>query len=670
MGLQTVVRVNQVTEWWSPMSSAVVSSPVPRHAPSPLSRLWDRQLEHYPPNRARYSSLAIVVLTTVVLYYQLYLAGAVATQIISGFGMSFVYYVNISVVGYIFGAAASVAAGLADRYGRANIVTVGLLITGLLCLFGIPAAGTKLEFAVVFIAIGFVEGIILVATPALVRDFSPQLGRASAMGFWTLGPVLGSLVVSVVVTNTVDRLGSWQDQYVICGIVGLVVFVIALLGLRELSPGLRDQLMVSERDRVLVEARAKGLDTEAITAHGFRQVFKLDVVGSAFAISVFLIIYYVAVGFFPIYFETVFGFSASQANSLGNWLWSFDAAALLIIGWLSDKLRVRKPFMIVGAVGSIIFTLLFASKATQPDTSYTTFVVLLSLLAVFLGVAYAPWMASFTETVERHNPALIASGLAVWGLVIRIVIAVSIFFVPLVIHSVTPLVEKGPQVSALATKYKPELGTAAKLSPATAQGLAATPTDPTVQATAVSELSGQSVADVVKVITLGAKYTAELTTAATLDPATQTSLLTNPTNQATQATAVGEIAKGLGIDPAAAISKLQALAAVPPADLVFLATSAGPVQAAGAQLTALGAVPAADLAYLQANAAEVQQAAADAPTQWKHYFWIGALGQLLFIPLVFVMAGFWDPRKARRKAEEHEAWLTEELAKLETLEKV
>jgi MFS family permease len=46
--------------------------------------------------------------------------------------------------------------------------------------------------------VGLVEGICLVATPALIRDFSPQVGRGSAMGFWTAGPVLGSLVVAVV----------------------------------------------------------------------------------------------------------------------------------------------------------------------------------------------------------------------------------------------------------------------------------------------------------------------------------------------------------------------------------------------------------------------------------------------------------------------------------------
>jgi hypothetical protein len=33
------------------------------------------------------------------------------------------------------------------------------------------------------------------------------------------------------------------------------------------------------------------------------------------------------------------------------------------------------------------------------------FVVVISFLAAFLAVTYAPWMASFTETVEKHNPA-------------------------------------------------------------------------------------------------------------------------------------------------------------------------------------------------------------------------------------------------------------------------
>jgi MFS family permease len=58
---------------------------------------------------------------------------------------------------------------------------------------------------------------VLVATPALVRDFSPQLGRASAMGFWALGPVLGSLLVTGVSSLTLPINPDWRFQSVTCG---------------------------------------------------------------------------------------------------------------------------------------------------------------------------------------------------------------------------------------------------------------------------------------------------------------------------------------------------------------------------------------------------------------------------------------------------------------------
>ena len=41
---------------------------------------------------------------------------------------------------------------------------------------------------------------------------------------------------------------DWQREFIISGIIGLAVFFVALLFLRELSPKIRDQLMVTERD--------------------------------------------------------------------------------------------------------------------------------------------------------------------------------------------------------------------------------------------------------------------------------------------------------------------------------------------------------------------------------------------------------------------------------------
>ena len=614
----------------------------PARTKSPISRLWDRELTQYPTTGPRMVSLGIVVLTTIVLYYQFYLAGSLAAGtkgqngIIPDLHMSFVYYVNISVVGYFLGAAASFLAGLADRYGRANIVTIGLLVTALLCLIGIPLSHSKLAFAVVFILIGFVEGIILVATPALIRDFSPQLGRASAMGFWTLGPVLGSLVVSIIVSNS-SITTPWRNQYVVCGVVGLVVFAIAAVGLRELTPGLRDQLMVSSRDRALIEARAKGIDVDAELKKPFRQMLKLDIVGSAFAISVFLIIYYIAVGFFPVFFQTIFGYSQAKANALGNWFWAFDAGALLIIGFLSDKIRVRKPFMLVGAIGAIVFTSIFATKATQPETSYSTFVIILVLLSVSLGVAYAPWMASFTETVERRNPALTATGLAVWGLVIRVVIAVSVFFVPYVVNTVTTLVDDGAPVAAAQAAVEAS-------NPGLLPAIQANP-DVVAKIEQIAARDGDVLAKV----------------QANLPLVGQLSQYTNPAQ--IPPALLQQAAAALGPAVLQKLSDPQVKA-----DLTYLQTTA-PQKLGPANFTALtdtsNTTLQANLATLGTpTAAKVAQAAKDSPKQWQTYFWISVGAEVVFIPLIFVMAGFWDPRKAKRKEEEHEAWVDAELAKL------
>jgi MFS transporter, ACS family, D-galactonate transporter len=616
----------------------MTTAPVPASAPSPFERLWNRSLHRYPANSTRYLSLGIVVATTIVLYYQLYLAGGVATAILRDLHMSFTYYVNVSVVGYLLGAAASVVAGLADRYGRANIVTVGLAIVGLLCLVALPNVHSKLGFGVVYVAIGFVEGIILVATPALVRDFSPQLGRASAMGFWTLGPVLGSLVVSAFVSGAGNT--SWQDQYRTSGIIGMIVFVVALVGLRELSPRLRDQLMVSRKDRELIEARAAGLDIAETLKHPFRQMLRADILFSAFAISVFLIIYYLAVGFFPVFFESVFGYSQSKANTLGNYFWAFDAAGLLIVGVISDRLRVRKPFMVVGAVGAIVFTTIFALKATHPQTSYTTFVILLSCIAVSLALAFAPWMASFTETVERRNPALIATGLAVWGLMIRIVIAVSVFFVPKVVTTATTLVEQGPVVKAVLADPTPvgrttigKVATAAAAKPQT-----------------IAQLKAVSTRD------------AALLAALKSHPAVAAALA-KAQAAGTQPTAaqLGQIKAALGAPAFAELVKPQTAK-----DLAFLSETA-PRSLGAANFAAITApTPALSkaLTTLSTTGPSVQKAAADSPKQWRTFFFVGVGGEVVFIPLILLMAGYWSPRRAKRAEEEHDAWLAAEMAKL------
>ena len=485
-----------------------------------MSALLDRQLEHYPESRRRYWYLTIVIAVTVVLYYQLYVQYSVSTAILTHYQMTYTYFVYISVIGNAVGAFGSLAAGLADRWGRANITVYGSLLVGLLVTFFVPEASGKVMFAALVIVVSLVEGMILVTTPALVRDFSPQLGRASAMGFWTMGPVLGSLVVTMVVSHTYTGSTTWQDEIRYAGIAGLVVFVAGLVWLRELSPRLRDQIMVSLKDRVLIEARAKGLDTEALLTGQWRQLMRLDIVGSAFAISLFLLVYYAAVGSFTVYFATAFGYSLQRTAGLLNWYWAADAVALLVVGYISDRLRVRKPFMLVGAVISIVFLALFAMDATKAGTGYYTFAVLVLGIGASGGLVFGPWMASFTETVEKHNPAATATGLAVFGWINRAIVAISVAILPIVVTSVTPLVEHGTQVQVAATQAAPALAII-QAHPQIFAELTKDPNDKTVLAEAVQEVGVAgltTVADAKPQLAILTQYGASVQTASAQNP--------------------------------------------------------------------------------------------------------------------------------------------------------
>ncbi|MFZ2044286.1 MAG: MFS transporter [Trebonia sp.] len=668
-----------------------------------MSWLWRRQLEAYPDTRPRLLYLAITVLATITLYYELYVVGSVSTLVLADLHMSFTFFVVILAVGNLIGAFGSLFAGLADRLGRANLVVGGLLVTGVLTAFVLPATTNRWAFGIASFGVGLVEGICLVATPALIRDFSPQVGRATAMGFWTAGPVAGSLIVAIVGSATIPAVVTdpriWTHQYVICGIAGLVVWLIALVGLRELSPRLRDQLMVTIRDRALIEARAKGLDFEAALRHPFRQLLKADIVVSAFAVSVMLLIYYTAVGFSLIYLTTVFGFSVKDANGLGNWNWGFNVIAVLLIGVISDRFRVRKPFMVVGGIIAAVMTVVYLEQAGH-HPGYYTLAVMLAVLSLGLGIAFTPWMASFTETVEARNPALTATGLAIWGWIQRVVVFASFLIIPAIVSSVTPLVTYGSTVQAYAAQYAPQLAFA-QSHPAVVADAQKVP--PTVLATAAAippTVTATAAKIPPSVLTTATTYSTQLANAVKFapeltvieaHPALFAQLAANPSNTTLQAQAIaaaGGGAKGASVLAAIAANKAAIngviavgpqLATVAPyaADLNTIAPYSAQLKTIApysaeltamapysAQLTALSKVPPSVTAYLTAHASAVQTAAANTVGQWKTWYWICFGGIIVFLFSIPLLRGRWRTKDAKRDEEEHEAMVEAELAKL------
>jgi MFS family permease len=467
-------------------------------SPSPLRRLWQRELPEYPTGARRIWYLAIVFTATVIVYYENFISGAITLQLLGDFQISFLYFAVVTAVANAIGAIGSLASGVADKVGRGNMAVVSLFGVSLVTLLWLPNVTTGLQYGIAFGAAGIFEGVILVVTPALVRDFSPQVGRAQAMAFWTMGPVLGSLLVTLVSSNTLDSHPDWQFQFEVAGWAGLAVSVLALLLLRELNGADRDRIVGALEAETAAALSSRGLSHEAATRRPYRQMFRLDIVGPAVGLSLFLLMYFTAIGVLPVYFQTNLNFSASESNSLLNWLWATTAVSMLVFGVLSDKLRTRKPFILVGALATVAVDIAFLSKTDSGSPTFSTIAILLALMGIWLGAAYAPWMAAFTETVEHRNPALSATGLAIWGWILRVTVASAVITIPLIVSAVTPLVDDGPsvlQAQAYFQKSEPLrlLLAEAQAHPQVFIDLGASPDDPAVQKKAIETVGAPTV---------------------------------------------------------------------------------------------------------------------------------------------------------------------------------
>jgi hypothetical protein len=435
---------------------------------------------------------------------------------------------------------------------------------------------------------------------------------------------MGALCASVVATNTLDHLYPWQDQFIISGLVCMGVVIISFLFLRELSPQLRDQLMVSERERALVEAKAMGLDVETATAHPIRSMFKLDLVSSSIAISVFLLFYYASVSVLTIYWVVTFNRTAAQANGINVWLAAALSLGLVVAGALSDLARVRKPFMLLGAGCGIVMMLFLIHQTGQPHASYDSNVLVIVLLALSISLAYAPWMANYTEQVEHHNPALTASGLAIWGWILRITVALSFLVLPYVITTSTVLVDNQNAGATLQT-----IQTAQPYAPNT---------------TALKCSSTPAPANVIANLRTAPEARPELNTLATILESC------NSTHNLLKAISA---AGGLTNPHVLGLNAFNPLALdIQNGKQVTLPQIAGVAKYSP------------NLANLLFAEAKLIPAQKTSPGEWKRWWTVCLIGMAVFAVLVFFMRGRWSPRAARRDLAERDRIVSEELAKL------
>lgn len=391
------------------------------------------ELTTYPTGRRRRLLLGLAVLANMIGAYEAQIA-PVLPLLTRDLDMSLTTYGAISAVAAIAGAFVSVAAGRAtDRYGRVRLLVPLMLLTTLCCL-GMTLVHSPRDLLVARIVLACVDGAALAATAPLVRDFSPRLGRAQAFSLWTWGPVGANFLAAAIAGLTLPLLhNSWRSQFVIMAAVSLVASLCVAGTLTDLSPELRARVVTAD-DTAADSDKSAG--ATAATAPRLSTLLRhpriwAHIVG----IALWLVLYLTLTVYGQVALTDSAGLSAAQASSVLAAFWLVQLVTLLLVGRLSDRLQLRKPFCLGGTAAAVLISGYLVASLGRPTPAPSALMITGALLGAALAVAYAPWMANFSENVEDIDPRLQGSAWGLFGFVSKAIAVAVLVLAPLVVGS-------------------------------------------------------------------------------------------------------------------------------------------------------------------------------------------------------------------------------------------
>ena len=379
-----------------------------------------RTLLEYPRGAHRWGLLALTVVATILASYEFQLAPILSLLL---------PYLHLSQVGYgyfitfavlISGISAFFGGPLADRYGRVILIDICLGLTVVLVFCNLFITNI-VSFVIIRTLMSVVAGTMAGAGAALMRDMSPRVDRALAFGFLTIGPVGANFLANRIAAWTLPIYHTWQSQIWITGVLGVVMFIPIALWLKDLSTDLRLQIFRTEV--ASMEARGvklKAAELPSSTNDAFARLLKhpeiwIQVIG----INANLTLYFAITAFGPLMFTQAFKYSPAEAAAMNSNFWFCNLAVLVLTGFVSDRLQIRKPIAILGAALAIGLLTWWVPSFTNGGLPRGEMAIVAATLGGFLAIGYVPWAAHFSETLEEVSPALQATGWAFFGLVAR-----------------------------------------------------------------------------------------------------------------------------------------------------------------------------------------------------------------------------------------------------------
>ncbi|MBS27317.1 MAG: MFS transporter [Alphaproteobacteria bacterium] len=272
-------------------------------------------------------------------------ATAAALALSQDWGMSYGELITYATPGFMAFAVFTIPAGwLADRWSREGMMTVFFVGIGLSSA-ATALADTPLQMAVGLFAIGMFAAIYHPVGIALVVHGRERTGVPIAINgiFGNLGVASAALIAALLIDNV-----GWRSAFVWPGLVSVALGLVYILVVKGRSHEAHARAKPDAANDVGV------LSLDRIT---MIRVLTIVIVSSALGGLIFQSTTFSL----PKVFEEQLSDIAVSATAVGSYAFlAFAIAAVgqLVVGYLVDRMSVRRVFMVVAALQAALFALM------------------------------------------------------------------------------------------------------------------------------------------------------------------------------------------------------------------------------------------------------------------------------------------------------------------------
>ena len=290
-------------------------------------------------------------------------------------------------------------ARLADRKNRVNILATCLALwSAFTGLCGV--ANNYIQLMLCRVGVGIGEAGGLSPAHSILSDYFGKNERAKALGFASVGTMLGS-AVGVILGGIIAQKYGWRTAFFVCGIPGIILALLIKFTMKEPQRGQMEAVDATQPAQTVAHETFK--TTLGIMLKN--RPYRWAVAGHFFAC---FIVYPVTL-WLPPFISRTYSLAPAKTGAIAGGVSLVGGAVGIICGGLlADALGKRfghKWRAYLPCICFAVLLLLYPVCFNLPG-NLSAAIIAMTFASFFWQVAYAPTLALFQTTTPPHQRAM------------------------------------------------------------------------------------------------------------------------------------------------------------------------------------------------------------------------------------------------------------------------